>query len=137
MSNRRCPNPECPSRRDGREARITTYGFYKTRSGKRRRYLCRACGSTFSSTKGTAYYRLQHRRTLFDEVASSSGEGVSKSAISRVEGMSWNTVGSIRKLRGFRDNQHIVCGAVESDAETNDSLLDEAGCVSFSEGGAT
>ena len=47
---------------------------------------------TFSSTKGTAYYRLQHRRALFDEVASLSVEGVNKSAISRVKGIGWNTV---------------------------------------------
>jgi len=47
---------------------------------------------TFGSTKGTAYYRLQHRRTLFDEVASLSVEGVNKSAISRVKGIAWNTV---------------------------------------------
>ena len=92
MKNLKCPNADCPCRRDGREERIATHGFYKTRSGKRRRYLCRACGTTFSSTKGTAYYRLQHRRTLFDEVASLSVEGVNKSAISRVKGIGWNTV---------------------------------------------
>ena len=35
------------------------------RPGKRRRYRCLGCGQTFSSTKGTLYYRLQHRRTTF------------------------------------------------------------------------
>ena len=92
MNNLKCPNAECPCSRNGREARITTHGFYRMRSGKRRRYLCRSCSTRFSSTKGTAYYRLQHRRALFDEVASLSVEGVNKSAISRVKGIGWNTV---------------------------------------------
>ena len=39
---------------------IVRHGFYRTRSGKRRRYRCGECGKTFSSTKGTPYYRLQH-----------------------------------------------------------------------------
>ena len=39
-----------------------------------------------------AYYRLQHRRELVDEVANLSVEGVNKSAISRVKGIAWNTV---------------------------------------------
>ena len=58
----------------------------------RRRYRCNACGTTFCSTKGTPYYRLQHRRSTFDEVATLSVEGVSKSAIARVKGLAWNTV---------------------------------------------
>ena len=41
---------------------------------------------------GTPYYRLQHRRATFDEVASLSVEGLNKSAIARVNGIGWNTV---------------------------------------------
>ena len=47
---------------------------------------------TFSSTKGTPYYRLQHRRANFDTVVALRVEGVSISAIARVEGIAWNTV---------------------------------------------
>jgi IS1 family transposase len=43
-------------------------------------------------TNGTRYYRLQHRRARFDEVASLSVEGVNKSAIARVKRIAWNTV---------------------------------------------
>ena len=71
---------------------IVRHGFYRTRSGKRRRYRCGECGKTFSSTKGTPYYRLQHRRATFDGVIALRVEGVSISAISRVEGIAWNTV---------------------------------------------
>ncbi len=59
---------------------------------KRRRYGCRICGKTFCLNVGTAYYRLQHRRTTFDEVASLSVEGLNKSAIARVKGIGWNPV---------------------------------------------
>ena len=62
------------------------------RSGKRRRYRCVGCGQTFSTTKGTPYYRLQHRRTTFDTVVTLSVEGVNISAIARVEHLAWNTV---------------------------------------------
>jgi hypothetical protein len=40
----------------------------------------------------TPYYRLQHRHSTFDEVASLSVEGLSKSAIARVKRIGWNTV---------------------------------------------
>jgi transposase-like protein/IS1 family transposase len=83
----RCPNAACP-----KSVSVIRHGFYKTKSGKRRRYLCRRCRRSFCSTKGTPYYRLQHRRTMFDEVAALSVEGVSKSAIARVKGIAWNTV---------------------------------------------
>ncbi|HEX2524050.1 MAG TPA: transposase family protein, partial [Terriglobia bacterium] len=47
---------------------------------------------TFSSNTATPYYRLQHRRVIFDEVAALSVEGMNKSAIARVKRVAWNTV---------------------------------------------
>lgn len=81
-----CPNPACSP------GAVVRYGYYKTKSGKRRRYRCTTCRKTFCSTRGTPYYRLQHRRSTFDEVAALSVEGVSKSSIARVKGIAWNTV---------------------------------------------
>ena len=92
MKNPCCPNTECPVCNAGEKATVAPHGFYKTRSGRRRRYRCCECKLTFGSTKETAYYRLQHRRELFDEVANLSVEGVDKSAIARVKGIAWNTV---------------------------------------------
>jgi transposase-like protein/IS1 family transposase len=71
---------------------IIRLGFYRTRWGKRRRYRCQTCERTFWSNTGTPYYRLQHRRATFDQVATISVEGLNKSAIARVEGIGWNTV---------------------------------------------
>jgi len=56
------------------------------------RYRCQACEKTFWSNTGTPYYRLQHRRATFDQVATLSVEGLNKSAIPRVEHLGWNTV---------------------------------------------
>ncbi len=64
----RCLNPTCSLHGNVESTRIIRYGFYRTTAGKRRRYRCVGCGQTFSTTKGTPYYRLQHRRTTFDTV---------------------------------------------------------------------
>jgi len=40
---------------ESRFRNLVRHGFYRTRSGKRRRYRCVECGKTFSTTKGTLY----------------------------------------------------------------------------------
>ena len=92
MKSLSCPDRRCSRSRKSAARSIIRHGFYKTRWGKRRRYQCRTCGKTFCSTTRTPYYRLQHRRATFDEVATLSVEGMSKSAIARVKGIAWNTV---------------------------------------------
>ena len=92
MKKPRCLNPTCSVHGNARSSHIIRYGFYRTTAGKRRRYRCIKCGQTFSTTKGTPYYRLQHRRTTFDTVVTLRVEGVSLSAIARVERLAWNTV---------------------------------------------
>jgi transposase-like protein/IS1 family transposase len=92
MKSLSCPNRHCPPSGKGDIGAIIRHGFYTTRWGKRRRYQCRTCGKTFCSTTGTPYYRVQHRRMIFDEVAALSVEGLNKSAIARVKRIAWNTV---------------------------------------------
>jgi len=91
MKSLRCPNKRCPPGK-AVAGNIIRFGFYKTRWGKRRRYQCQACEKTFCLNSATPYYRLQHRRATFDEVAALSAEGLNKSAISRVQRIAWNTV---------------------------------------------
>lgn len=66
--------------------------MYKTRQGRRRRYLCKTCKKTFCSTKGTLYYRLHKSHGDFDKVAQMTVEGVGISSISRIKCFSWNTI---------------------------------------------
>jgi transposase-like protein len=92
MKSLSCPNRHCSPSEKCPRGTIVHLGFYKTRWGKPRRYVCRTCGKIFSSTTGTPYYRLQHRRSTFDRVACLSVEGLNKSAIARVKRIGWNTV---------------------------------------------
>ena len=92
MKSLSCLNPECRLEGKVGSGNIVRHGFYRTTRGRRRRYRCVECGKTFSSTKGTPYYRLHRRRATFDAVVALRVEGVSISAIARVEGIAWNTV---------------------------------------------
>ena len=92
MKKPRCLNPTCSLHGNVESSHIIRYGFYRTTAGKRRRYRCVRCGHASSTTKGTPYYRLQHRRTRFDTVGPLRVEGVSLSAIARSERLAWNTV---------------------------------------------
>ena len=92
MWDKACPNEGCEHHGAAGEGNIARHGFMKVRWGRRRRYRCTSCGRTFGSTTGTAYSGLQRPARAFDRVAALSVEGMSKSAIARVERLSWNTV---------------------------------------------
>src|SRR5262249_56398318 len=87
-----CPNENCIRCGIREIGTVIRYGFYRVKKGRRRRYQCRACGTTFCATTQTPYHRLQHPLGTFDRVVALSVEGVSRSSIARVEGLSWNTV---------------------------------------------
>ena len=59
-------NPNCCLKGRLGKGNIIRHSFYITRQGRRRRYRCKECGRTFSSTRGTPYYRLHKPRSLFD-----------------------------------------------------------------------
>ena len=83
MKTSPCPSATCGN------SKVVRHGFSRTKSGKAGRYRGKSCGWTFGSTTGTPCFGLQRRRSAFDEVAELSVEGVSKSAIARVEGLAW------------------------------------------------
>ncbi len=92
IMNIACPNRECEHHGKLGRGNIVRHGYSKLKRGRRRRYRCTGCGRTFGSTTGTPYKRLQHSMSAFDRVVALSVEGISKSAIARIEGLSWNTV---------------------------------------------
>jgi len=93
VSDRCCRNAVCPQRSKFGGSNIIKHSRFKLANGSnRRRYLCKACGKTFVSTRATPYYRLRCSKSDFDEVAAMSVEGMSISSIARVKGLSWNTV---------------------------------------------
>ncbi len=90
--SRCCPNPDCSLRGQAGKGNIIRHSFYITSQGRRRRYRCKECGRTFSSTHGTPYYRLHKPRSMFDEVVRMCVHGIGISAMARIKRMSWGTV---------------------------------------------
>jgi transposase-like protein len=87
-----CPYKPCSLSRKTAAGNVIRHRFYKTSRAKPRCYQCQSCRKTFCSITVTPYPRLQHRRAIFDEVASLTVEGLSKSAIAQVQKIAWNTV---------------------------------------------
>lgn len=111
MKPLRCPNRACQARSKPDLITVIRHGFYRTRFGRRRRFLCRCCRQSFCSTRGTVYFRLQHRRSTFDSVAMMSVGGVNKSSISRVQRLGWNTMDrwlTIAAAASRQFNQHRI-----------------------------
>ncbi len=86
-----CGKPECHN--FGKPGLyIVGYGWFATKSGRRRRYRCKVCGQTLSTNTRTVYSGLRCSRREFDQVASLRVEGMSISATARVTGRSRNTI---------------------------------------------
>jgi len=92
IGRRGCPNRGCSLHRLANQGNIRTHGWYKTKLGRRRRYICNACGLTFASTKGSVYHKLKASCQQIDQACHMSAEGVNISVIARVLGRSWNTI---------------------------------------------
>ena len=91
MSIPSCPNKRC-CRSSGETTKVVRHGFFRVRYGRRRRYRCLGCRRTFSNRVHSAYFRLRCSSSKFDRVALLSVEGMSRAAIARIEGVSWNAV---------------------------------------------
>jgi IS1 family transposase/transposase-like protein len=109
--DRSCQNEKCQDHSKFGEGNIIRHSKYKTRQGRRRRWLCKTCKKTFCSTKGTPYYGLHKPRSVFDEVVQMTVEGVGISSISRKKHFAWNTIASW---------QYLACQAA---GEFNDHKL--------------
>jgi hypothetical protein len=105
-----CRKPGCDNfRQPG--VNIVCYGWFPTKSGRRRRYRCKRCGATLSTNTGTAYSGLRCSRKAFDQVASLRVEGVSLSATARVTGHSRNTIArwlARASIAAERFNRHTL-----------------------------
>ena len=97
IKDRCCMNPDCQLHGQFDKGNITKHSFYKTKQGRRRRYVCKVCKKTFGSTKGTPYYRIQKSRSLFDKVATMAVEGIDISTTARIENLSPSTVAHWRE----------------------------------------
>ena len=70
--SRCCPNPDCFLRGQASKGNIIRHSFYITSQGRRRRYRCKECGRTFSSTHSTPYYRSKSVKSGIEYTVSST-----------------------------------------------------------------
>ena len=91
MARPSCPNESC-NRSTDNASKVVCHGSFGVRCGRRGRYRCLGCGSTFSTRTNTATFGLWCSSRVFERVAHLSVEGMSRSEIARVEGVDWHTV---------------------------------------------
>jgi transposase-like protein len=89
-----CPNAECPHYAEVDEGNLIKYG--KSRQGVQR-YQCKSCGTTFSATRGTLFYRKHTPLKDILETLALVAEGVRISSLSRAKGFKEDTI--LRWLR--------------------------------------
>jgi len=87
-----CPNPACA--RFGREenCQLERHAYYGP--DRSVQYLCRACGKTFSETKGTFFYRLRTPKERILTALAMIAEGGGIRATGRAIGVDKDTVQS-------------------------------------------
>jgi transposase-like protein len=87
-----CPNAACESNRGSKRPRLATHGWIRTRTTRRRRRICKLCGTTVSKTHGTPYHRMHRPKGDLDRALHMSTEGMSASAIACVLRTSVSTI---------------------------------------------
>lgn len=81
-----CPNIDCPARGQIGKGNISIH------SQKEKRYLCDECGSTFTTTKGTIFYRLRMDPQIVVQVITLLAYGCPNQAIVQAFGLDERTV---------------------------------------------
>ena len=110
-----CPNKECPLYRITGKDNIVKFGEYPSKQGERARYLCKACGKTFSERASSKFYGLHAGEEVIARFLSELEGGKSLSKISREMGFKVDT------LRSWRD-RFLDGGGRKMDAKKNEVL---------------
>jgi len=85
-----CPNPECSSFGQEEDCQLERHAYYGP--NRTTQYLCRACGKTFSETKGTFFYRLRTPREKILTALAMVAEGGGIRATGRAMGVDKDTI---------------------------------------------
>lgn len=86
-----CPYEDCPMYGRVGAGNIWRHGTYGGNRGKKR-FICRACGRTFSSTRGTMFYKLRTPRETILRALAMLVERGSIRGTARAMGVSKDTV---------------------------------------------
>jgi len=113
-----CPNLACPARGQ------TGQGNIGIHSGKAKRFICSECRKTFTTTKGTAFYRLRTSSETVTRVVTLMAHGCPLQAIVVAFGVDERTVADWLQRAGIqgqavqehRVEQPRALGQVQADA---------------------
>ena len=100
-----CPNVDCPARGHIGKGNLSIH------SRKEQRYLCRECGRTFSTRKGTMYFRLHKTEEMMTTVLTLLAHGCPVQAIVAAFGCDERTVMSWFQRAGAQCqavHEHLV-----------------------------
>jgi transposase-like protein len=114
-----CPNEECPHYAKVDEGNIIKFG--KSKRGVQR-YRCKICGTTFSATRGTLFYRKHAPLKDILETLALLAEGVRISSLSRAKGFKEDTI--LRWLREAARHSEAVEEALLADYEVSKAQVD-------------
>jgi transposase-like protein len=115
-----CPNEECRL-----YAKVDELGniikFGKSKQGLQR-YQCKSCGTTFSATRGTLFYRKHTPVKDILETLVLLAEGVRISSLSRAKGFKEDTI--LRWLREAARHSEAVEDVLLADYELSKAQVD-------------
>ncbi len=109
-----CPNPGCPLYGKTAEGNIVSNGTIRAKQGEdRRKFICKACGSSFCSRTGTIFYDLR-----------TPEEKVLLALKLLVKGMSLRGVADVLEVK-LDTVRHWLKIAAEQSEKVNEMLLEE------------
>jgi transposase-like protein len=100
-----CPNSDCPARGQQGKENITVH------SQVEKRYICSVCRQTFSTTKGTLFYRLRTSPEIVMQVVTLQAYGCPTQAIVKAYGLDERTIQSRWQRAGVHCqalHEHVV-----------------------------
>ena len=104
-----CPNSSCSNHDqcagEGSPGIIIKHG--KTRSG-RQRFRCKACGSSFTSSKGTLFYRKRNSEKTIIDALSQIAEGSRSSSVSRTIGAEQTVRELLGENTAYAERNHLT-----------------------------
>jgi transposase-like protein len=118
-----CLNQGCANFNKPGTDRIVSNGTYQSRSGRVRKYICRACGAVFCERQGTAFYDIRSPEDKVVLALKLILQGLSLRGVSSVLGVKLDTV----RLWLTRSAQHAqqVNEVLVKEIKVNRVELDE------------
>jgi transposase-like protein len=114
-----CPNEECRHYAKVDEGNLIKFG--RSRQGVQR-YQCKSCGTTFTATRGTLFYRKHTPLKDILETLALLAEGVRISSLSRAKGFKEDTI--LRWLREAAGHAEAVEDVLLADYELSKAQVD-------------